>query len=139
MGNFLISLWEKWLYTIVYEVQEAICILKFSLSSYLIINLRCLSVCVSLTKCLLVLIVIWVILMKVKDEKFFCPDFRPSVLPSVCPSVRPSVGPSVCRLVRNDRVEKWENAHFRPYPQYPPVRNWWPCIRPCLLLYMAMD
>ena len=34
---------------------------------------------------------------------------------SVGPSVRPSA-----------RVEKWENAHIRPYP---PVRNWWPCIR----------
>ena len=36
-------------------------------------------------------------------------------------SVGPSIGPSA-------RVEKWENAHFRPCP---PVRNWWPCIRPC--------
>ena len=35
----------------------------------------------------------------------------------------PSVGPSV----RHARVEKWENAHFRPCPT---VRNWWPCIRP---------
>ena len=35
-------------------------------------------------------------------------------------TVRPSV--------RNARVEKWENAHFRPCP---PVRNWWLCIRPC--------
>ena len=42
----------------------------------------------------------------------------------LCPSVGPLVGP----LVRHARVEKWENAHFRPCP---PVRNWWPCIRPC--------
>ena len=33
--------------------------------------------------------------------------------------------------VRHARVEKWENAHFRPCP---PVRNWWPCIRPCLIV-----
>ena len=42
----------------------------------------------------------------------------------LCPSVRWSVGWSV----RHARVEKWENAHFRPCPS---VRNWWPCIRPC--------
>ena len=42
-------------------------------------------------------------------------------------SVRRSVG----QFVRNHRVKKWENAHFRPCP---PVRNWWPCIRPCFLL-----
>ena len=39
---------------------------------------------------------------------------------SVRPLVRPSVG--------NDRVRKCENPHFRPCP---PVRNWWPCFRPC--------
>ena len=39
----------------------------------------------------------------------------------LCPSVRPLVGPWT-------RVEKWGNAHFRPCP---PVRDWWPCIRPC--------
>ena len=43
----------------------------------------------------------------------------------------PSVGRSVGRSVRNHRVRKWEIAHFRPCP---PVRNWWPCIRPCLPL-----
>ena len=43
--------------------------------------------------------------------------------PSVRPSVRWSVGPSA-------RVEKWVNAHIRPCP---PVRIWWPCIRPCFL------
>ena len=42
----------------------------------------------------------------------------------LCPSILWLVGPSV----RNHWVEKWENAHFRPCP---PVRNWWPCIRPC--------
>ena len=42
----------------------------------------------------------------------------------LCPYVGWLVGPSVCYA----RVEKWENAHFRPCP---PVRNWWPCIRPC--------
>ena len=47
----------------------------------------------------------------------------------LCPSVGRSVGQLVGRLVRRgDRVEKWENAHFRPCP---PVRNWWPCLRPC--------
>ena len=40
--------------------------------------------------------------------------------PSVRQSVRPSIGPSVCPSVRNHRVEKWENAHFR---HCPPVRN----------------
>ena len=47
----------------------------------------------------------------------------------LCPSVGRSVGWSVGWLVRrDDRVKKWENAHFHPCP---PVRNWWPCIRPC--------
>ena len=32
--------------------------------------------------------------------------------------------------VGHARMEKWENAYFRPCP---PVRNWWPCIRPCSL------
>ena len=45
----------------------------------------------------------------------------------------PSVGWSVGRAVRRgDRVEKWENTHFRPCP---PIRNWWPCIRPCFLVF----
>ena len=57
-----------------------------------------------------------------------------SLCPSVGPSVRRSVGPLVRPLVRNDRVEKWENAHFRPCP---PVRNWWPCIRPCLSIHSS--
>ena len=50
----------------------------------------------------------------------------------LCPSVRWLVGRSVgwlvSWLVRHAQVEKWENAHFRSCP---PVRNWWPCIRPC--------
>ena len=50
----------------------------------------------------------------------------------LCPSVRWSVGRSVGWSVRHARVEKWENAHFRPCP---PVRNWWPCIRPCCFLF----
>ena len=56
---------------------------------------------------------------------------------SVRPSVGPSVGPSVRWSVRpSARVENWENAHIRPCP---PVRNWWPRIRPCFykhLVYM---
>ena len=49
--------------------------------------------------------------------------------PSVGPLVRWSVRPLVRPSVRDDRVGKCENAHFRPCP---PVRNWyWPCIRPC--------
>ena len=40
--------------------------------------------------------------------------------------VSPSVGPSVRWSVMI--VKKWENTHFRSCP---PVRNWWPCIRPC--------
>ena len=54
---------------------------------YIIINWHCLSVCVSLTICLMVLIVIWVILMKVKDAKFFCPSVRPSVRELILKSV----------------------------------------------------
>ena len=46
----------------------------------------------------------------------------------LCPSVRRSVGWLVGRSVHHARVEKWENTHFRPCP---PIRNWWPCIRPC--------
>ena len=50
---------------------------------------------------------------------------------SLCPSIRPSVRPSVRRC---QRVEKWKNAHFRPRP---PIRNWWPCIRPCFSPYLV--
>ena len=34
-GRLSKSLWEKWLCSIVFEMQEAICILKCSLGSYL--------------------------------------------------------------------------------------------------------
>ena len=53
---------------------------------------------------------------------------RNSIGGFVRPSVGWLVGRSVGRSVRHARVEKWENAHFRPCPS---VRNWWPCIRPC--------
>ena len=43
-------------------------------------------------------------------------------------SVRRLVGWLVGPSVRHAQVDNGENAHFRPCP---PVRNWWPCIRPC--------
>ena len=64
------------------------------------------------------------VLTKIKLHSFLVADTQ--LYKRLCPSVGPSVSPSV----RNHRVKKWENAHFRPCP---PVRNWWPCIRPCFL------
>ena len=55
---------------------------------------------------------------------------------SIRPSVGRSISPFVSPLVRNDRVEKWENAHFRSCP---PVRKWWPCIRPCFLPFVIQE
>ena len=55
-------------------------------------------------------------------------------------SVRWSVGPSVRRSVSTSRkvgkqafqdILSRKQLQFRPCP---PVRNWWPCIRPCLFL-----
>ena len=40
----------------------------------------------------------------------------------------PFVGLSVSRSVEVIELRKSKNAQFRPCP---PVRNWWPCIRPC--------
>ena len=63
------------------------------------------------------------VLTKIKLHSFLVADTQ--LYKRLCPSVGPSVSPSV----RNHRVKKWENAHFRPCP---PVRDWyWPCIRPC--------
>ena len=47
--------------------------------------------------------------------------------------VRPSVRLSVSTSAR---VKKWENAHIHPCP---PIRNWWPCIRPYFLIFSAIN
>ena len=65
MTNFIIS--NLWL------AAEKCCCCYWTTIYISIINLRCLSVCVSLTIRPIIKMLTWVILMKVKDNFSFCP------------------------------------------------------------------
>ena len=67
----------------------------FSIFSYSIIQLACVSACVSLTMCLCIKMLTWVLLMKVKDEKKTCPSVCLCVCLCVCLSVSLSLSLSL--------------------------------------------
>ena len=61
-----------------------------------------------------------------------CNSIRGFVRPSASQSVGWLVGWSVCHAW----VEEWENTHFHSCP---PIRNWWPCIQPCLCNWAYLE